>query len=315
MAVNLHDIIIVGGGPAALSAAVYTSREDIETLILEKGVVGGLAAITDSIENYPGFPEGISGMELANNLKAQAERFGAKIELAEVTGLKVNSDKTLSLNSTNGEYQARTVLISTGNHYKHAGVPGEEDLLNRGIHYCATCDGPLYKGKRLAVIGGGNSAAQESLFLAKLASQVDVLIRGEAWKASDVLIKRIQDCPNIKVHFNTQSIKIIEQSGLVGGIEVEHKASGQREVLKVDGVFIFVGLEPNTWWLKDSPVKLDERGFVLSDNQLKTNVPGVYVAGDVRSGATEQIASAVGEGATAALKVREYIDELAKALV
>lgn len=300
-----HRLAIVGAGPAALSAAIYTTREDIDTILLEKGVVGGLAAITDNIENYPGFAKGIEGLELASQLRRQAERFGAKIDLAEVHSLSVKGKKKL-LTTSNGEYIADCVLIATGNDYKKAGVKNEAELFGRGVHYCATCDGALYRDKKLIVIGGGNSATQEALFLTKFASHIDLLVRRDVFRASDVLVKKVLSEPKITVHFNTTADEIIAKDMLVSS--VNGTKDGKPIEFQVDGVFVFVGLLPNTQWLEGSGVKLDERGFVVSNDDLQTSLEGVFVAGDVRSGSTEQIASAVGEGATAALKMREYLE-------
>jgi thioredoxin reductase (NADPH) len=303
---EIHEVIIIGAGPAALSAAIYTTREDIETLILEKGLVGGLAAITETIENYPGFPKGVGGLELAKNLQAQAERFGAKIELGEVTSLRIDDDQKI-VTTYMGEKKAKVVLVATGNDYRHIGVKGEEEYMNRGVHYCATCDGPLYKGKKMVVVGGGNSAAQESLFLAKLAESVDILIRKDKWKASEILIKEVENNPKITVHFNTE-IQSIEGEQLVNKIKVVNNKTNKESQIKTEAVFVFVGLIPNTQFLASSGVELDERGFVKTNDKLETNIKGIFCAGDVRSGATEQIASAVGEGANAALAIREYLD-------
>ncbi len=303
---QIHDVLMIGAGPAALTAAIYTTREGIATVLLEKGVVGGLAAITDSVENYPGFPKGVTGLELADRLRDQAERFGAKIEYGEAKSLSVDDD-TKVVKTGEGEIRARAVLIATGNDYKHIGAPGEDEYYGKGVHYCATCDGPLYRGKKLVVIGGGNSAAQESLFLARLASQVDILIRKEAWKASEILIEEITKVPNIKVHFNTETSSIEGENGFVN--KVVAKEGDKTVEYQADGVFIFVGLIPNTQFLKDSGVELSEFGFVKTDDKLQTTLPGVFCAGDVRAGATEQIASAAGEGATAALAIREYLHQ------
>lgn len=307
---QVHDLVIVGGGPAALSAALYTTREDIETLVLEKGVIGGLAAITDRIENYPGFPDGVSGLELADRLRAQAERFGTKIEYGDVTKIENGSDAKKIHTADNKIYQAHTVLIATGNDYRRLPVEGEKEFYGKGVHYCATCDGPLYKGKRLVVVGGGNSAAQESLFLARLVGHVDILIRRDEWRASDVLIKRTEKTPNISVHFNTEIEKITGEGNFVRKVQAKNNKTNETLELAADGVFVFIGLIPNTQFLAGSGVDLDERGFVKTNEHLGTNVLGVFCAGDVRSGATEQIASAVGEGASAALTIREYLDQV-----
>jgi thioredoxin reductase (NADPH) len=299
---------MIGAGPSALAAAVYTTREDIDTVLFEKGVIGGLAAITDLVDNYPGFEDGISGMELSDKLKKQAERFGAKIELGEVTSITDEGDTKL-LETTSGKYRAKAVLLATGSDYKKIGVPGEVEYYGRGVHYCATCDGAFYRDKRLVVVGGGNSAAQESLFLTRFATKIDVLIRGDHWKASDVLIREIEKHPKIEVHFNTTTDEILGEDKKVVKVIATDKLKNEKIEYPTDGVFVFVGLIPNTKFLKDTTVELDDYGFIITNRDLETNMPGVFASGDVRSGATMQIASAVGEGATAALKIREYMED------
>ncbi len=306
---EVWDVVMVGAGPAALSAAVYTTREDITTLLFEKGVIGGLAAITDWVDNYPGFPKGIAGLDLAENLRLQAERFGAVIELGEVLSITDKGDHK-ELDTTSGTIKARTILIATGSDYKKIGVPGEEEYYARGVHYCATCDGAFYRDKRLVVVGGGNSAVQEAIFLTRFASHIDLLVRGDSFRASDVLVKELDKHKDkISVHMQHTTDEIVGKDNLVTHVVSTNKASGKKVEFKTDGVFIFVGLSPNTAFLKDGKVELDEIGLVKTNHELETTIKGVYAAGDVRSGATMQIASATGEGATAALKIREYIDD------
>lgn len=305
---KIHELVIVGAGPAALAAAIYTTREDIETILYEKGVIGGLAAITDWIDNYPGFVKGISGLDLAQNLQGQAERFGAKIELGEVLKIE-DKGKYKSLETTDGEVRAKAVLIATGTDYKKIGVPGEKELFGRGVHYCATCDGAFYRDKHLVVVGGGNSAVQESLFLTKYASGIDLLVRSTL-KASDVLIHELEKNPKIKIHLGTTTDEIVAEDGKVIKVAGTDTKSGGKVEFPTDGVFVFVGLLPNTGFLKSSAIELDELGFVKTSLKLETNMKGVFAAGDVRSGATMQIASASGEGATAALMIREYLENL-----
>ncbi len=302
-----HEVVMIGAGPANLAAAIYTTREDIGTVLIEKGVIGGLAAITDSVENYPGFPDGVGGLELAQNLRAQAEKFGAQIELAEVTSIRSEGDYK-RLATTDGDYLAKVVLIGTGTSYVMLNVPGEQEFYGRGVHYCATCDGALYRDKRLVVVGSGNSSAQESLFLTRFASHIDILIRGDQWKASDVLVERVAKDPKITVHFGTTTERIEGENMRVTKVVGHDKMTDKDVEFEADGVFVFVGLFPNTAFLKGSGVELDERQFVITDGKLETKVAGVFAAGDVRSCATMQIASAVGEGATAALKIREYLE-------
>lgn len=302
-----HDVIIVGAGPAALSAAIYTTREDIDTLLFERAVPGGLAAVTDWVDNYPGFAKGIAGLELGDQLQQQAERFGAKIEFGEVTKL-VDKGKYKHLETTSGDFRARAVLLATGSDYKKIGVPGEAEYYARGVHYCATCDGAFYRDKRLVCVGGGNSAVQESIFLTRFASHIDLLVRSTV-KASEVLqneLKKYVDEGKITVHLGTTTDEIIGEEGKV--TKVVGTKDGKKVEIPTDGVFVFVGLKPNVEFLEGSGIELDHRHLIVSDDDLMTKIPGVFVAGDVRSGATMQIASAAGEGATAALKIREYLE-------
>lgn len=301
---------MIGAGPAALSAAIYTTREDIETLLLEKGVVGGMAAITDWVDNYPGFPKGIAGLEYADNLRAQAERFGAKIDYGEVTEI-IDEGKYKRLKTTEGDMLAKAVLIATGTDYKKLGIPGEYDYYARGVHYCATCDGAFYRDKRLVVVGGGNSAAQEAIFLTRFATHIDMLVRSDQMRASEILQKELREkyAEKITVHFNTTTDEIVGEGGKVTKVVGTDKTKNEQVEFPTDGVFVFVGLKPNTGFLQGSTIELDEVGLVKSNDHLETKMPGVFVAGDVHSGATMQIASATGEGATAALRIREYLDE------
>jgi thioredoxin reductase (NADPH) len=304
-----YEVVMVGAGPTALAAAIYTTREDIETVLYEKGVIGGLASITDWVDNYPGFAEGISGLELGENLRKQAERFGAKIELGEV--LSIHKEKGgVRLETTDGPIHAKAVLIATGSDYKKLGIPGEAEFFARGVHYCATCDGAFYRDKKLVVVGGGNSAVQEAIFLTKYASHIDLLVRGPKMRASDVLQKElVKHNDKITVHLNTTTDEIVATDGKVVCVKgTRNRTEAVR--IDTDGVFIFIGLLPNTEFLHTSAIELDEVGLVKTNTRLETAISGVFAAGDVRSGATMQIASAVGEGATAALRIREYLDEL-----
>jgi thioredoxin reductase (NADPH) len=311
--ITVHDVIMVGAGPAALTAAIYTTREDIETMLYERGVVGGLAAVTDWIDNYPGFPKGIAGLDYAEALRLQAERFGARIELGEVTKI-VDEGKLKKLETTDGDIYAKSVLIATGSDYKKIGVPGELEYYARGVHYCATCDGAFYRDKRLVVVGGGNSAIQEAMFLTRFASHIDILVRSDHMRASEVLQHELEEKhkDKITVHFNTTTDEILGEE--VDGMKKVTKVIGTDKIknekveFETDGVFVFVGLKPNTEFLQSTAIELDEIGFVKSNERLETAIPGVFVAGDVRSGATMQIATATGEGATAALHIREYLE-------
>ncbi len=302
-----HDVIMIGAGPAALTAAIYTTREDIDTLLFERGVIGGLAAVTDKIDNYPGFPEGIEGLNLASDLQKQAERFGAVIELGEVTAIK-DQGKYKVLETTSGDMQARAVLIATGSDYKKINVPGEQEFYARGVHYCATCDGAFYRDKRLVVVGGGNSAVQEAIFLTRYASHIDLLVRSTI-KASDVLQDELQkyvENGKVTIHLATTTDEIIGEDNMVTKVVGTHE--NKKVEFITDGVFVFVGLMPNSQFLSTSPIEMDHLHLIKTDENLQTNMPGVFAAGDIRSGATIQIASAAGEGATAAIKIREYLE-------
>ena len=305
---KIHDVVMIGSGPSALAAAVYTTREDVETVLYEKGVIGGLAAITDQVDNYPGFPDGIPGLTLAEQLQKQAERFGAVIEFGEVSGIEDAGDVKI-VTVDGAPVKAKTVLIATGSDYVKLGVPGESEYYGRGVHYCATCDGAFYREKRLVVVGGGNSAIQEAIFLTRFTTHIDLLVRSSI-KASEVLQHELQkfvDEGKITVHLQTATEEIVAVDGKV--TEVHATTNGQPVTIATDGVFVFVGLKPNTGFLAGTSIDLDEQGLIKTDKHLSTTMPGVFASGDVRSGATMQIASAVGEGATAALSIREYLDQ------
>lgn len=305
---EIRDVIMIGAGPSALAAAVYTTREDIDTVLYEKAAIGGLAAVTDMVDNYPGFPDGVEGMTLAGLLEKQAERFGAHIEFGDVSAIKTDGDvKVVTVDGS--DVRAKTVLIATGSDWKKIGVPGEKELYGRGVHYCATCDGAFYRDRRLVVVGGGNSAVQEALFLTRFTTHIDLLVRSTI-KASEVLqhdLQKLVDDGKITVHLDTVTDEIVAVDGKVTSVKAT-KAGVSTEFL-TDGVFIFVGLKPNTEFLAGSGIELDQQGLVKTDLHLQTNIPGVFASGDVRSGATMQIASAVGEGAAAALSIREFLDE------
>jgi len=305
---EIRDVVMIGAGPSSLAAAVYTTREDIDTVLYEKSAIGGLAAITDMVDNYPGFPDGIEGLTLAGQLEKQAERFGAHIEFGDVSAVRDEGDvKIVTVDGV--EVRARTILIATGSDYSKLGVPGEKEYYGRGVHYCATCDGAFYRDKRLVVVGGGNSALQEAFFLTRFTTHIDLLVRSVI-KASEVLQHELQkyvDSGKITVHLQTSTDEIVAVDGKVTTVKA-HK-DGQPVEFSTDGVFVFVGLKPNTQFLAGSGIELDERGLVKTDTHMQTNIPGIFASGDVRSGATMQIASAVGEGATAALSIREYLDE------
>ncbi len=306
---NIKDVVLVGAGPSSLTAAIYLSREDIATTLYERGVVGGMAAITDQIDNYPGFAEGVTGMKLADELQKQAERFGAKIEYGDVTSLK-KTDDVIELTVDGAMVKTKAVLLATGSNHRKLGVPGEDELYGRGVHYCATCDGAFYRDKNLIVVGGGNSAVQEAIFLTRYAAHIDLLVRSKL-RASDVLQKELQkyvDSGKITVHLGATTDEILIRDDKFYG--VKSTQAGEQKEFTADGLFVFIGLIPNTQFLADSGVELDGGGHIITDSNLRTNIAGVFASGDVRSGATMQIASAVGEGAVASQQIREYLESL-----
>jgi len=294
------ELVVVGAGPAGLAAAIYTTREDIATTLYEAKTVGGWAGLTATIENYPGFPEGVSGLELSERLEKQAERFGATIETGvAITGMKPTA-AGIEVATSAATVTARAVLIAIGSDYRRLPAPGEEQYFGKGVHYCATCDGPLYRGKTLVVVGGGDAAMQEGLFLTKFAKHVIMVVRGPALKGSPILQHEVAASPAIEVRTNLEVMSVEGDGQRVTGVET---GAG---MIAADGVFVFIGLIAKTDWLK-GVIKLDERGFITTDANFQTSLPGVFAAGDIRSGATWQIASAIGEGVTAALRIREFL--------
>jgi len=303
---DYYDLIIVGGGPAGLTTALYAAREGIETLVIEQSGLGGQAGVTERLDNFPGFPEGIGGGEFADRLAQQARRFGVEILQAQsVTGLRAEDESRYVTTADGAEYGARAVLIATGSTYRRLGVPGEDDFIGAGIHFCATCDGPFYKGDEVAVIGGGNSAGEESLFLTRFASQVDILVRGSELSASKLVIDKVKENEQIAIRPNVEVVAFTGE-GKLKGVTLRDRATGAEEVIHPKGVFVFIGLTPNSEWVP-AEVKRDEQGFILTGPALETSLPGVFAAGDVRVGSTKQAASAAGEGATAALGIRDYL--------
>lgn len=304
---KIHDVVIVGAGPAALSAAIYTTRDDLDTLLFDKGVIGGLAATTDWIDNYPGFPDGVSGLDLASKMQAQAERFGAKIEYGEVQSIAQKGGLHI-VKTGECEVRARSVLIATGSSHRYMEVPGEQEYYGKGVHFCATCDGAFYRDKNLAVVGGGNSAVQEALFLTRFASHIDLLVRSQV-KATEILQHELQkavDAGKITVHLLTKPVEVVGDGKSMTKMIISQ--NDKQCDLNVDGVFVFIGFLPATGFLKDTDIKLDDQGFVVADKHQQTSMPGVFCAGDVRSGAPMQVSVAVGEGAAAALQIRDYLE-------
>ncbi|MDN5344183.1 MAG: thioredoxin reductase [Clostridia bacterium] len=299
-----HDLLIIGGGPAGLTAALYGARGGLDTIVLEMGAPGGQAGQTDRIENYPGFPEGINGMELALKFTEQAQRFGARIEMTTVQGVDLQGNIKKVITGS-GEFTARAVIIASGAHPRPLGVPGEAELRGRGVSYCATCDGAFFRGKKVAVVGGGDSAVEEALFLTRFASQVTIIHRRDALRATKVIQERARDNPKISFHWNTVVTRI-QGREKVSSLELKDVKSVATREEDFDGVFIFIGLEPNTAFLGEA-LTLDEQGYIVTRANLATSIPGVFAAGDVRAKESRQVSTAVGDGAAAAMAAERYL--------
>ena len=304
---TFYDLIVVGGGPAGLTAALYAAREGIDTLVVERGGVGGQAGVTERIDNYPGFPDGVRGADLADSMRSQVERFGVEVLPAQtVASIAAMGDYKIVRTESGDEYCAKALLLTPGTRYRRLGVPGEEDLIGAGIHFCATCDGPFYKDQEVVVVGGGNSGVEEGLFLTKFASKVTVLEIGERLRASQILQEKLAAHPKMESRLQT-TVEEFRGNGHLESLVVRDVATGATEELRPAAVFIFIGLDPNTDFL-DGTVERDRWNFVTTGPTLESSMPGVFAAGDARAGSTKQVASAVGEGATAALMVRQYLE-------
>jgi len=302
----VYDVIIIGGGPAGLSAAIYSSRARMSTLIIEKAGCGGLIAITDNLENYPGFDKGINGFELTSKMEQQARKSGAEIVYGEVVAIE--TDETLKkVILTDKTYITKTIIIASGSSFKKLGVQGEEDFIGRGISFCATCDGPFFKNKEVAVIGGGNSALQEALFLTKFASKITLIHRRNEFRAAKILQERVAAEPKIKIILDTV-VEEITGTQTIEKIKVRNVNSSAAEEIPADGVFIFIGWTPNTKFLMNNKIALDEKGYILTDEQMKTAIDGIYACGDVRKKSLRQVVTAVSDGATASVSAHQYIE-------
>lgn len=307
---DAYDLVIIGGGPTGLTTGIYAARENLRTLIIDRSALGGQAGVTERLDNYPGFPEGIGGAELADRFAQQAARYGVEaLTAVSVTALEPMGDGVTRVRTSTGQdLIARAVLIATGSTYRRTGAEGEEDLIGAGIHFCATCDGPFYRGAgEVVVLGGGNSGFEEGLFLTQFAEHVTIVERSATPRASRLLQDKVAAHPRMTVltqtslvRFNADGDGHLDSVTLAGpdGAEMDHPTSA---------AFVFIGLDPNTGWL-DGLVELDPAGFIAADRMLETSVAGVFAAGDVRGGSTKQLAAAVGEGAAVALQIRAHLD-------
>ncbi|ACK42042.1 MULTISPECIES: thioredoxin-disulfide reductase [Dictyoglomus] len=304
---EVQDVIILGGGPAGLTAGIYTGRNLWRTLIIEKGILGGNAALTEKIDNYPGFPEGITGEELVKRMETQAKKFGSKILESDVLSLKIDGNWKI-VETSQGTFRAPTLIIATGTRPRKLEVPGEEDFIGKGVSYCAVCDGAFFIRKKVAVIGGGDSAVEEAIYLTKFAEEVTIIHRRDTLRAEKITQQRAFSNPKIKFLWS-HVVKAIEGEKKVERLVLEDLKTGETKIFPVDGVFIYVGLIPNTELFKDI-LNLDPNGFIITDEKMHTSMPGIYAAGDVRGKVLRQIVTAVADGAIAGMEASKFLEEL-----
>ena len=305
---KIFDTIIIGGGPAGLTTGIYLSRARMSTLLIEKALPGGQAILTEIIENYPGFPDGIAGPELMQKMEEQAVRFGLKIEYGEVEEVEIKEDKVKIVKINNKEYKALTIILASGAEASKLDVPGEEELRGRGVSYCATCDAPFFKGQKIVVIGGGDTAIEEALYLTKFVQEVTIIHRRDRLRATKILQERVFSNKKINFAWDSVVIKILGKEK-VENVLIQNKKTGEEKEISCQGVFVFVGYIPNSKFLKEL-VKLDKRGYILTDDNMMTSQEGIYACGDVRKKILKQVVTACGEGATAAFTAQKYIEEL-----
>lgn len=299
-----YDVVIIGGGPAGLSAGIYTARARLVSLLIERGAVGGQIINTDWVENYPGFSEGIGGIELTGAMHRQATKFGLETVNAEVTGVKVTG-KTKLVKTSDGEFTAGAVIVASGSERQKLGIPGEAEYTGKGVSYCATCDGAFFRDKPVAVVGGGNAAITEALQLGKFASKITVIHRRNELRAMRILQEKALAEPKIEFLWDTV-VEEIKGETFVNQLRVRNVKTKKESVLDVSGVFMAIGFKPNTDYLKDV-LKLDNTGAIVTDEKMETSVPGVFAAGDIRSGSIRQVIAAAGDGAVAAINAEKYL--------
>ena len=302
----LYDVIVIGGGPGGYTAALYAARANLSVAILEKLSPGGQMGTTDVIDNYPGFPQGVNGFELAMQMKEGAERFGAQTQLAEVTQVEL-AGQVKTIHTSGGDYQARTVVLATGAHPRELGLPGERELRGRGVSYCATCDGMFYRGKTVVVVGGGNTAVSDVLYLSRLCEKVYLVHRRDTLRASKVYLDPLQKAENVEFVWDSE-VKQLLRDQAVTGVRVRNKKTGKERDIPCAGVFVAVGYLPNTE-LYRGQVELDEAGYVLADETTQTNLPGVFAVGDLRKKPLRQVVTAASDGAVAAHFIEDYLNQ------
>ena len=304
---QIYDMVIVGGGPGGYTAALYAARAGLKTVVLEKLSAGGQMALTSQIDNYPGYPQGIDGFELGMQMQEGAERFGAETELAEVYEMDLRSDPKV-IRTSEGDFLGKTVVIATGASPRYLGVPGEQELVGRGVNYCAHCDGMFYKGKTVAVVGGGNSAVQDALLLSRIAEKVILIHRREELRATKSYHAPLAQAQNIEFLGSRVVTELVWEEKLQA-LKLRHVHSGEESQIKVDGLFVSVGRVPATELLRGQ-VALDEGGYVMADESTRTNIPGVFAVGDVRTKQLRQVITAAADGAVAAHFAEAYLAEI-----
>ena len=303
---KIYDMVIIGGGPAGYTAALYAARAGLSVIVLEKLSAGGQMALTHQIDNYPGFEDGIDGFELADKMQRQAERFGAESELAEVTGLRLDS-KIKEIITSEGSFFGKTVVLSTGANPRELGLPNEKTLVGRGVNYCAACDGMFYRNKTVVVVGGGNSAAADALLLSRIAKKVILVHRRDTLRATKVYHAPLMKAPKVEFRWNSTVSELL-QSGKLSGIKLRDVISGEESAVECDGLFVSVGRSPATALVREH-LELDPAGYVVADESTRTSIPGVFAVGDVRTKALRQVVTAVADGAMAVHYAEEYLAE------
>jgi thioredoxin reductase (NADPH) len=298
-----YDIIIIGGGPAGLSAGVYTARARLSSLLIEKEIIGGKVVNAELIENYPGFPQGISGYDLTNLMHQQATKFGLETLIAEVTSIDLGDKKLVK--TAQGDFAGRAIIIAGGTERQKLGVPGEDEFVGRGVSYCATCDAPLFANQSVAVAGGGNAAVEEALHLTKFASKVTLIHRRGELRATRIVQERAFANPKIKFMWNS-TIEQIKGNEKVKSLKLHNVQTGKTSTLSIDGIFVAIGFSPSTSYLKGL-LSLDAEGYIITNDKMETGIRGVFAAGDIRSNSIRQVASAVGDGATAAVYAERFL--------
>lgn len=308
---KIYDVIIIGAGPAGMTAAVYTSRANLSTLMIERGIPGGQMANTEEVENFPGF-ESILGPDLSNKMFNHAKKFGAEYAYGDIKEI-VDGKEYKTVKAGSKEFKARSIIISTGAEYKKVGVPGEKELGGRGVSYCAVCDGAFFKNKRLFVIGGGDSAVEEGVYLTRFASQVTIVHRRDELRAQKILQKRAFDNEKVDFIWNHTIKAINEKDGKVGSVTLISTVDETEQELEADGVFIYIGMVPLSKPFESLGIT-NENGYIETDDQMETKVPGIFAAGDIRDKTLRQIVTATGDGSIAAQSAQHYVEELAEAL-